>query len=122
MNLNTNGAKAIAALLALNAGIFIAHHPPGIGVHGPAMQAQVLATRAEICKARTEARMAALQARMQARLAAREALKARKQMQQDVAHAAAMAPTSAGAKTHSTITGSVHCLLSSGVRSVNGGV
>jgi hypothetical protein len=122
MNLNTNGAKAIAALVALNAGIFLSHHVPMHERRGPAVQAELIATRAEICKARTEARMAAYQARMQTRAAAREALKARKQIQQETAHAAAMAPTSAVARTHSTITSYVHCILASGVRSVNGGI
>ncbi len=125
MNLNTNGAKAIAALVVLNAGLFLSHHRVLAVVHGqpaPAIQAQIAAGRAEVCKAQTAARMAAMEARIQARVAQREAMRARKQVRQDAVHAAAMAPSSAGVKTRTTVTDYVHCILSSSKRAVNGGI
>ena len=125
MNLNTNGAKAIAALVVLNAGLFLSHHRILGVVHGqsgPAIQAQIAASRAEVCKVQTAAHMAAMEARMQARVAQREAMKARKQVQQDAVHAAAMAPSSASVKTHTTVTDYVRCILTSSRRAVNGGI
>lgn len=122
MNLNTNGAKAIAALVVLNAGLFITQHAPLVSAHGTALRASVAAGQAQICKARTEARVAALQARLQARAAQREALRARRQMQKDAAHAATMAPSSASSIRRTTVTDYVHCLLTSGTRTVSGGV
>ena len=125
MNLNTNGAKAIAALVVLNAGLFLSHHRMLAVVHGqpgPAIHAQIAAGRAELCKAQAAAHMAALEARMQARFAQREAMKARKQAKQDAMHAAAMAPSSASVKTHTTVTDYVRCILTSSKRAVNGGI
>jgi hypothetical protein len=125
MNLNTNGAKAIAALVVLNAGLFLSHHRVLAVVHGqsgPAIRAQIAASRAEICKAQTAARMAATEARTQARVAQREAMKARRQVQGDAVHAAVMAPSSASVKTRTTVTDYVRCILSSSKRAVNGGI
>lgn len=123
MDLNTNRAKAIAILVALNAGIFVSHHHlPVIAHRSPAMQAGIAGSRSEICKAQTQAQMATREARMQTRMAMREALKAQKQIRQEATHAAAMAPMSANARVHNTVTDYVHCILASGTRSVNGGV
>lgn len=125
MNLNTNGAKAIAALVVLNAGLFLSHHRLLSVVHGqsgPAIRAQIAASRSEICKAQTAAHMAAMEARMQARVAQREAMRARRQVQRDAVHAAVMAPSSASVKTHTSVTDYVRCILASSKRAVNGGV
>jgi hypothetical protein len=122
MNLNSNGAKTIAALVVLNAGLFVSHYRPIAMVHGQAIQAQLASSQTEICKVRTEAHKAAMQARMQAKVARREAIRARKQVQQDATHAAVMAPNSASAKTRTTVTDYVHCILSSSKRAVNGGI
>lgn len=124
MNLNTNGAKAIAVLLVLNAGLFVSHHHVSIdGVRGPlAVNSELAATRAQVCKARTEARTAAMEARIQSRMAAREMEMARKQMQADAARAAHMAPTSAPAATHTMVKDYVRCLVTSGMRSMSSGI
>lgn len=122
MNLNTNAAKMVAALVVLNAGLFASHSLPTITAPGRAIQAQLVSARTEICKARTEARMAALDARLQARAARREALRTRRQVQQDMKRAATMAPTSTNGKTRTSISDYVHCLVTSGVRTVVSGI
>lgn len=123
MNLESNGAKAIAALIVLNAGLFLSHHRVLASTHSPSLQARIAATQTEICKVRTEARKAAFEARLQARTAQREATKARRQAQQDATRAAMMAPSSAiSSQARTSITDYVHCLLTSSKRSVNGGV
>ncbi len=121
MDFNTNSARAIAAMIALNAGLLVSHHAPRIALHSPAVWAGVSADSAEICKAQAEAHKAALQARLQARTAVREMMQARRQVRQDVSRAAIMAPMAANAKVHNSITDYVHCLLSSGVRSITSG-
>jgi hypothetical protein len=122
MNLESNGAKAIAALVVLNAGLFLSHHRVLASVHSPSIQAQIAATQTEMCKVRVEARKAAMEARMQARVAQREAMKARRQALQDASRAAVMAPSAATPKAHTSITDYVHCLVTSSKRAVTGGV
>ncbi len=127
MDLNTNGAKAIAVMVALNAGLLFSHHLPIARMQRPVVRAaivnsgEICKTKLEAQKAAFEARKAALEARSQARQAAREIVKARQQMQKDAMHAALMAPSSGMAKTHSSVTDYVHCLLNTGTRSINGG-
>lgn len=119
MDLNSNGARAIAALIVVNAGLFVSHHSFTFCSPTRSVRAEVMAARGEACKARAEAHVAALEARVQARAAAREMVKARIQLSQEAHHAAAMAPTAA--RTHTTIHDYVQCLLNSGVRSVVSG-
>jgi hypothetical protein len=134
MNLNTNGSKAIAIMVVLNGGLFLSHHLPMAGLHGPLVVNSGVASaraetscarsqvRAETTCIRSQARMAALEARNQARLAVRQMMQARKQAQQQAVHAATMAPTSTQARTHTTIKDYVHCIVTSGVRSMTSGV
>ena len=122
MDLNTNGAKAIVALVALNAGLMVSHHHnlPKAGVQHPVVVAANV-NSAEICKAQAEARKAALEARKAGLEARYQARVAARQVTRDVVHAAAMAPMSGAAKTRTSITDYVHCLVSSGTRSINSG-
>jgi len=118
MNLESNAAKTIAALVVLNAGLLIANHVPAKVLHAPAMQAQAVSQGAELCKVRTEARKAAMEARFQARAAAREMVRARRQVKQ----AAVMAPNASPVKCRTTVTDYVRCIVSSGMRTLASGI
>ena len=130
VNLNTNGTKAIALLVVLNGGLFLSHHLPMAGVHGPLeVNAGVASARAEASCARTQAQAETKCVRSQARMAAQEArnelrsaLRQMTQARRQASHAAAMAPSSAQARTHTTMRDYVHCIVTSGMRSVAGGV
>jgi hypothetical protein len=117
MNLKTNGAKMIAALLVLNGGLFVSHYVP----KGCGAKAHLMASRAELCEARAEARLAAMEARIEARAAARELAKASKQMRKDALRAALTAPAPAPVKSRVSISDYVHCLLNSGNQSITSG-
>jgi hypothetical protein len=127
MNLESNGSKAIAILVVINAGLFISHQANRIVSRAPVVNASIASTHGEMCKAQAEARIAAMQARMQAREAARQASRAQKQIQRDAKHASAaatqsMAPTaSRNNKVQTTVTDYVRCIVSSGVRSIMSG-
>ena len=122
MNLNSNGARSVAALVVLNAGLFLSHHAPIVFAHRPAVQAQTMATRAQICAAQVQAKAAAAEARAQARVAAREMTRAQKQLQRDAWHAAIMAPTPSSCRSRTSLTDYVRSLGSYGSRSVTGGI
>jgi hypothetical protein len=118
MNLETNGAKMIAALLVLNGGLFVSHYTP----KACGAEANLMASRAQICEARATARLAAMEARFEARAAARELAKASKQMRKDAVRAALLAPPPpVTGKSRVSISDYVHCLLSSGNQSIIGG-
>ena len=117
MNLETNGAKMIAALLVLNGGLFVSHHVP----QTCGAKAHLMASRAELCEARAEAHLAAIEARMEARAAARELAKASKQMRKDAVRAALMSPAPMSPRSRVSISDYVHCLLSSGTQSITSG-
>ena len=121
MDLKTNGAKTIAALIALNAGLLFSHHLPMTHATAPKVQAK-MAAHGEMCKAKQEAHLAAMQARIEARQAVREAMRARKEAIAEAAHAAATAPRTNASKVQNSVSGYVHCLVSSGVRSIVSGV
>jgi len=118
MNLESNAAKTIAALVVLNVGLFVAHHVPVKVLRTPVVQAQVASQKAEICKVRTQARMAAMEARLQARAAAREMVRARRQARQ----AAVIAPNVSPTKCRTTVTDYVRCIVSSGMRTLASGI
>ncbi len=115
MNLESNAAKTIAALVVLNVGLAVSHYVPVKVLRTPVVQAQVASQRAEICKARTEARRAALEARLQVRAAAREMVRARRQ-------ATVMAPSASPAKCSMSVTDYVRSIVSSGVRTLASGI
>ena len=119
MNLESNAAKTIAALVVLNAGLFVSYNLPVKALPvTPAVQASAVAPRAEVCKVRTEARMAAMEARMQARAVAREMVRARREAKQ----AAAMAPSATPVRSRTSVTDYVRCIVSSGIRSISSGI
>ncbi len=125
MNLNSNGAKAIAALVALNAGLLVAHHAPVARINTPAVRAAVASAQAQSCAARSaahevaaEARKAAAQARLQSREVAREMVKA----QQDMHRATGIAPSSGSPRNCTTLNDYMRSLVSLGTRSLNAGI
>ena len=109
--MNQNAATTIAALLVLNAGLFVSNQARDLGVHA-ATRAQVTAARAEACKAKIEARAAAVGARIEARQAAREAIRVRHEVQK----AAMMAPASSRPRV--SVADYVRCVVNSSVRSI----
>ena len=113
MDLNTNGARAIAALFALNAGLMFSHHSMLVSAHRPVVLAKTV-NSGQLCKATMQAHEAALRARYEARAAAREVTR-------QAVRAAIMAPTTSTAKSRASVTGYVKCMASSGTRSMNGG-
>jgi hypothetical protein len=123
MNLQSNAAKTIAALVVLNAGLFVSHHVPAtVRAQGPEIQAQAAATRGEACKARAEAHKAAIEARSQARVAVREIVRAQIQARRDAVRAARTSPSVSPVKARSSVTDYVKCILSSGARAMTGGI
>ncbi len=118
MNLESNAAKTIAALVVLNAGLLVSHHVPVKGLHAPAVQATVISHKAEMCKVQIEARHAAMQARTQARMAQREVARARRQM----AQAAVMAPNANSTKCRTSVTDYVRYIVASGIRTLASGI
>jgi hypothetical protein len=117
MNLNTNAATTIAALLVLNAGLFVSNHTRVARANAPAMQADAAHASAEACRAKAEAHTAALQARLEARRIVREATQARIEAQRDAARAAVMAPANS-THVHTSVTDYVRCIIVSGVRTL----
>ncbi len=120
MDLNTNGARAIAILVALNAGLLFTHLPMHVAAQRPMLaiksvnSGQICQVKLEAQKTKLEARKAAFEARYQVRVAARE-------ITRQAVRAAMMAPTSATPKPRSSVTDYVHCMASSGTRSMYGG-
>jgi hypothetical protein len=117
MNLNNNAVTTIAALLVLNAGLFVSNHSRIVRANTPEMQANAIHANAEACRAKAEARAAALQARLETRRMVRDAVRAR--VQRNVARAAVMAPSNQ-AQMHISVTDYVRCLVSTGVRTFTG--
>lgn len=113
MDLNTNGARTIAALVVLNAGLLISHHSLAVNAHRPVVFAKTV-NSGQLCKATMQAHEAALVARYQARQAAREVTR-------QAVRAAMIAPTNQAARSHSSVTSYVKCMANSGTRSINGG-
>jgi|SRR5581483_6432836 len=125
MNLNTNGAKTIAALVVLNVGLFVSQHATLARVqvfHLRAHEVGLHAPQADICAARAEAHAAAIQARLQAQMAQKAAEQARKQMEQNLHHVALMAPSSTGLQSYDSLTKCVRSLVTSTGQSINGGI
>ena len=122
MNFESNAAKTIAALVVLNAALFVSHHVPAQRLYTPAVQASIASNNVEMCKAKAEMRIAAHQAAMEARAQAREAARQAKRARRDMKQAAAMAPSASQAKARTTITEYVRCIVSSGVRTIVGGI
>lgn len=117
--MNQNAATTIAALLVLNAGLFVSNHARDMHARAET-RADVVSARTEACKARMEARAAAQTARIEARQAAREAIRARRDAQEETLRAIKIAPATALAKPRVSLTDYVHCIVNSGVRSIVG--
>lgn len=117
--MNQNAATTIAALLVLNAGLFVSNHARDMRAHA-ATRAEVVSAKSEACKARMEARAAALKARIEARQAARDAVRARRDARNEALRVIRFAPATSTANPRVSLTDYVHCIVNSGVRSLVG--